>query len=340
MMHRHASRWIVMSVVAVILTAAGVQWRNAVSPDTTAPSVSAPLQTSSATDATAWLDALRASEPEQALRLANGLVSSHDASTVSPVPPSFIAMARRNGIEPVFFSLPLNDFDAQGWMRARFFQTRAADILTQAPPQTPKVRALFDAVTARLAPRDPAGEAGPLWPERIWRAKAGLCDRQAWVLCELAYQAGCETQIVYLRQPETLVSPHTICEIHDGTRFWIADPFSRQLLRDTTLSDLIRNPGRVQRLWPDRADWWPAVAEAVYWVPAMPCDYRPRNQALHRVLSARLNAACPRFGDPPDKRLQRYRARQSEAGRAIPMQPWFYPFRLLRLQGTRPPSSQ
>jgi len=51
-----------------------------------------------------------------------------------------------------------------------------------------------------------------LWPYTIWQSKKGKCDQQSWVLCELAYQLGYETQIVYLRDPNTLISPHTICE--------------------------------------------------------------------------------------------------------------------------------
>jgi hypothetical protein len=169
----------------------------------------------------------------------------------------------------------------------------------------------------------------------VWETGRGLCDRQAWVLCELAYQRGFDTQIIYLRNPATGASPHAICELRKAGRSWIADPFQGKLLPGTSLGQLAASPKLRAALWPERPDWQAALARAECWLPAFPHDYCPRNQWLAAAVGKALGAAAPRFGEPPAGRQRRWRSGLSAPDRAFRAGYWPVPFRLLAADQAR-----
>ena len=101
---------------------------------------------------------------------------------------------------------------------------------------------LFNTVTKNIEPKEKKKGLIP-WPTGIWRRKYGVCDRQSWLLAEILYQAGFETQIVYLINKETGESPHTICEIKKKDKkgnisITTADPFTKALLEKTSVREL------------------------------------------------------------------------------------------------------
>lgn len=152
------------------------------------------------------------------------------------------------------------------------------------------------------------------------------------MLSELAYQLGYDTQIVYLRDPETLISPHTICEIRKDDEVWVADPYINELLEDVSIADLAEDPQFAESLWPDREDYQEGITQPVFWLPAFPQDYCLRNQELQKKIQAVLGDRAPRFGESPIDRLRRYLSLLDEGERDYPYNFWFYPFRLLRAQ--------
>ncbi len=282
-------------------------------------------------DAGRWLTAVESGDPGTAVETAARLCKDVD---LSREPDELYAkLAAANGIAPQFLRAEFNERDFQSWKHALFFK-KLADKIVKENASVGEVRALFLAVAERLESTDPP-KGNILWPFNIWSLEKGLCDRQAWVLCELAYQRGYEAQIVYLRHPETMVSPHTICEIRKDGRVWVADPFSEVLLPDTSCADFRRNASLAGETWPDRRDWHEAIKNVKYWTPAYPQDYCERNRRLHDFLQQSLGKdVCPRFGESPAERLKSYHAMFSddEKEQKLPIDLWFYPFRLLNAE--------
>ena len=245
------------------------------------------------------------------------------------VSPEYIRLCSSKGVSPAFLFEPFSPVDVQYWYHALFFK-RLADQIVKG--RIDRIPALFAAVTNRLESTDPS-PGYILWPHRIWSLGKGVCDRQAWVLCELAYQCGYETQIVYLRDPETLRSPHTICELRKDSEVWVADPLSDVLLKDKSISDFLTDPHLGVTTWPDRKDWQRAITKPFFLTPAYPQDYCRRNQLLFQKLSISLPAKCPKFGEEPAQRLQAYEKYLSlieNIKTSIGL--WEYPFRLLATQ--------
>ncbi len=216
---------------------------------------------------------------------------------------------------------------------------RKEDFALHAPDTAGKkdeIAALFSAVRERVDGKE--GLSAPpeaLWPYRIWERGYGVCDRQAWVLCELATQLGYETQIVYLRDPKTGVSPHTVCEIRKGRdQVWLADPYLDALLSGVSAESLAADPARLQSIWPGKDALHAAMARCDMFTPAFPQDYRPRNERLGRRLREALGEQSPRFGEDPAERMRRYHALHTSATGSEPrfqMVLWGFPWLTLRV---------
>lgn len=274
-----------------------------------------------------WLAAVAANDVEKALALANEIVPDPGNA---PVSQGYLDLAKRNGVPREFFSSAYDEWDFQLWRDALFFQRLARKITSDKPADIEK---LFAAVVERIEPREQKSRQPP-WPREIWRRGWGACDRQVWALCELAYQGGWETQIVYLTDPKTAVSPHTVCELRrPGGEVWFADPFRKVLLARTSIDELAADEKQLLKIWPDRADFRAAIQGSIFWTPSYPQDYRRRNQLLHERLAGMLGGRCPRFGAEPAGRMLHYKSFRGKtpSGRTpFKMDLWFYPFRLLR----------
>lgn len=284
-----------------------------------------PMDAAAGTPELTWLDAVAEGDRQRAVDSAVLIVST----PMGPEAPAYVrALFEENGVDPAFLNAPFNQWDARYWEDALFFH-RLADRIRATSGGDGLVAAAFDLVVDRLGTSDPA-DRSILWPRTIWRAGQGLCDRQAWVLSELLYQLGFETQIVYLRDPETGTSPHTICEIRSDTRVWVADPFAEKLMPDTSVADLMRCAELPAQLWPEQPDWQAAVQRPFFFLPVYPQAYCVRNQELYRRLKGALGQELPRFGIPPAERMMEYLRRVPEADRHLEFGFWPYPVRLLR----------
>ena len=278
-----------------------------------------------------WLGAVGRNDMMTALKIANAICEG-----APPGRPGRAALklAKSEGIDEAFLEAPFNAWDFQLWRSAHFFK-RLATAKTKGDPKD--IRSLYDAVVARIDPNEKSSPHAA-WPVRIWQRGHGVCDRQVWVLCELAYQAGWETQVVYLQDPKTNVSPHTVGELVRDGSVCIVDPFFRKMLPDTSIEQLADDADLLNATWPGRADVREAIHGCRFWTPSFPQDYCPRNQRLQRRLAILLKDRCPRFGVEPAERLNLYRKlRKPATGKRnrFPMELWPYPFRLLRADMAR-----
>jgi hypothetical protein len=279
------------------------------------------------TVAEAWSQAVRGGDQAMARQLATMLVPSGYDKIVHPAYPK---LAQSESVYEVFLTDSFNRFDFQAWRDALFFKDLATQVTAEGEDS---VKQAFDLVVARVEPvskKDAAREAP--WPRQIWERKHGLCDRMSWVLAEILYQLGYETQIVYLLKPGTKDSPHTILEVRKAGQVWIADPLSRKLLPNTSVEQLAADRDALAAMWPEQPVWQATLAHSILYTPSYPQDYCWRNQELQRVLSQHLPGAVPRFGEDPLTRQRAFLAlRKAELGPKMKcnMMVWFYTFRPL-----------
>jgi hypothetical protein len=268
-----------------------------------------------------WISSVLYGDMNKSIASAASLLRDHSDF---PIPRKYLRLAERAGINKSFFSSSFNFWDYHLWRSAHFFKNL---------PDTSNIKKIFSMVRMRIKSREANHPRAP-WPYWIWKRGYGVCDRQSWVFCEIAYQLGWETQIIYLRNPETGISPHTICEIRREGQAWLADPLHGILINKSFVNVL---DSRID-LWPEYPSLGNALSSCISWTPSFPQEYCSRNQRLHHVLKRRLGDRCPRFGVPPEDRLACYKTliRKTE-GKAppYPMELWIYPFRLLKMDIVR-----
>ncbi|MDP6438341.1 MAG: hypothetical protein QGH74_01785 [Candidatus Brocadiia bacterium] len=252
--------------------------------------------------AKSWLEAVAGDDMLTALALAEEIAGGEAGEEVHPF---YLEIARRESFRETFFSGSFDGWDYQRWRHALFFHSLAREITAG---RGDEIEALFSAVRERIdREEDLSAPPEALWPYRVWQRGYGVCDRQVWVLSELATQLGYETQVLQLRDPQTGVSPHTVCEIRKGRdQVWLADPYLNVLLPGTSAESLAADPARLQSVWPGKDALHAAMAGSEMFTPAFPQDYRPRNQRLARRLREVLGEQCPRFGEDPAERMRRY----------------------------------
>jgi hypothetical protein len=285
-----------------------------------------PLSDPPPSEAERWMAALRTGDAEQAVAVAQRM-------PLAPLPPlpnqRVVALSERYGVHRGLYPSPFNQADWLAWEHNWQVKELAFSLAGSSDDPVP---ALFAAVCKHLSNGDPP-DAPAAWPMEVWRRGRGACDRQSWLLCALAYQLGCEGVLILLKDPETGVSPHTICELMtpDG-RVYLADPYMEKLLPDTSLEALAGDAARLEALWPRRPDYRKALLHSRRVLPFHPQDFAPRNQALYRALYRDLREGAPRFGAEPLLRSERYSALlQSRYGiKGAEIHIWAYPFGVLR----------
>lgn len=232
---------------------------------------------------TEWQEAVKAGATSTAMQLATKICGNMPSYTLQP---AYLRLCNRlckeNDINPKYLDAGFDAWDFRYWRDAFAFKKLGHRIVSEAGKNNDApIFALFTAVRKHIKSSEPPN-GNILWPYTIWQLRKGLCDQQAWVLCELAYQLGYETQIVYLRDLKTLTSPHTICEIRKGNKKWVADPSSGKLLPNISVADLATDTQLAASTWPDRKDLQEAIKKTDYYLPAYPQDYCQRNQVLQQ----------------------------------------------------------
>lgn len=273
-----------------------------------------------------WLNAVRGGRIEAALKAARELTAGERGSTEGEtrLAQSYFSRLRTS---PSHVTADFNVWDFQSWWNALFFKEASKAILADSSEKR-VVPALFKAVTERLKNGDAKNDGAP-WPFVIWKFRKGTCDQQAWTLCELAYQRGCQPRIVYLYPSADGLSCHTICELREGDKVWTADPFSNVLLEGLSVKELAKQPDTLKKIWPDRPQWREAVKRTRSFIPCDPGDYCPRNRALAAKLATLIPDEAPRFGENP---FTRHRLANAAEADESAIDTWFFPIRLLQSQ--------
>ena len=286
-----------------------------------------------------WLNAVESGKDKLAISLAYKLVPSD----LLPTEPTrkYLDILNYVGISKDFLTEPFNSLDFRLWYDALFLKEisdmgkkrfKGDDIESK----TKLLALLFATVVHRIEPYEKQPAILP-WPVGVWRRKFGVCDRQSWLLAELAYQAGFNTQIVYLINPDTEKSVHTICEIHikktdNGDVFVVtADPFSKVFLPGISVAELAKDRAKMKEIWPGRELWWKSLPHSKFWTPSYPQDYCEKNRLLYKKIKLKLEDKAPRFGEDPEARMLKYKAEMKEKD-AFKMSLWDYPFELMKIE--------
>jgi hypothetical protein len=270
-----------------------------------------------------WLDAVAANEQALALSIAAQLLDGEEIPGANPL---YVGVAEQNDFDTASFDGPFNGEDFRLWRTAWFFKQQASSLAQNATAQQ-----LLDHVNTRMTDAEDPIEDD--WPLALWKRGYGLCDRQSWVLSELAWQAGWETQVVYLYDEKHTTSPHTICELRKSDTVALVDPLSAKLL-PKSVDAVVHDDKLLQELWPDKPVWRDSLQYSMFWTPSFPSDYAPRNALLYNKLSAALGDDCPRFGIDPKQRADDYRKLRlaEHPDLKFTMGLWTYPFRLHELR--------
>ena len=228
---------------------------------------------------------------DDAVLLANSLVKNNSGK----VSDFYKDLFKKEGVKDSLIARDsFNKVDAFFWAQAQFFKTLVNDALLGKADQDP-VELLYKLVCDKIESKSDTKDVGS-YPLHIWQRGFGACDRQSWVLCELAYQLGANASIVYLRNPETLVSPHTICEIVYRDKHYIIDVLNKKFLPNTKFIDL--SSQKIKEIWTEKPELHNTFEKYVRLIPSMPTDYAERNQRLTAYLGNLI-----RFGEPPQNRF-------------------------------------
>ncbi|MCP4177709.1 MAG: hypothetical protein GY756_08075 [bacterium] len=281
-----------------------------------------------------WLNAVSTNKIHKAILAATEIVGKNIEEPNKEKFKFYTQFLKKDKIKNSFLNAPFNEWDFNQWRQAYFFKQLANKIVSHSSGSSDNIKLLFDAVVARLK-KNEGSKLVLINPKKIWERGYGLCDKQAWVLAELAYQLGYETQIVYLiNDPSTLNSIHTFCEIRKGKEVWIADPYFNVLIKRKSVIDLINDEKLCETLWKGRNDIQQIVKNSICLTNSFAQDYCYRNQILHKWLVKYLGKKCPRFGEDPVQRQAQYvnlvrKTYNSKNKAKVGFQLWPVPLRVL-----------
>jgi len=285
-------------------------------------------------NAVLWLAAVESGDCSTALEVANFLIGcktnlKHDKAKDE----GYSQIFSENDISPKFLSAPFNKWDFELWKQAMFFDDLAKKTLVNVSSDDRKIELLLNLVLKKIKKRE-APKPVVYTPYVVWQQGYGLCDKLTWVFCELAYQAGFSTQLIYLvDKPETLSSIHVFCELRKNGKVWIVDPLAEKILNGVSLLGMMKTLDISMKLWPGRIDCQQNLKNSVMLTNSFPQDYCIRNQVLQQKLHTLIDGKCPLFGEDPIERQQRYlelmRAASPSIGQALRMMLWPIPFKVL-----------
>ena len=251
---------------------------------------------------------------KEAVNLANTLVKDNSGEVVAYYKDLFT----QEGIkDSVITRKEFNDLDFFFWVQAQFFKSLSNELVANSTGKN-LIEVLYEVVSKQVLQKGDVQDLG-VYPIHIWNRKFGACDRQSWVVCELAYQNGARTSIIYLIDPITKESPHTICEVYFKGEHYIIDVLNQKFLQNTKFTDLTQD--KIKEIWKENPNIHDAFKNAVRLVPSMPIDYSERNQRLN----ARLGKLI-KFAEPPQNRYHFWK--QLYPSQDIRF--WEYPIRILK----------
>jgi hypothetical protein len=253
---------------------------------------------------------------EKALALLNEII---DPSEIPDVNREYVEQFKTSGVSESFLrSEKFTKFDFFYLKQVLLFSNLTRSAKAANKSKSDLIEELYHLVRKKI--NGDVEKDNSAFPMQIWQREYGVCDRQSWVLCELAYQAGADVYVVYLRDPITSVSHHTICEVvYDGNSY-IVDPLYGKFLKNKSLNTISNS--EVKEIWKDYPILHNEFSKSTVWVPSMPNDYAPRMQSLGILSREILKENSPRFGEDPLARLIKKSFKKD-------LKLWNYPLRIL-----------
>ncbi|EDM24942.1 Maf-like protein [Lentisphaera araneosa HTCC2155] len=208
------------------------------------------------------------------------------------------------------------------WMQSLLFKRQVEKMKASLKEGEDPIRKLYDLVNTQVAAKG-EGPDRAAFPIQIWQRGFGVCDRQSWVMTELAYQLGADVYIVYFIEEDTGISKHTICQVRYKGRDYLIDPLYEKFLVDFHWNDLTEE--KAAEIWQDHPYLADDIKKAEILLPSMPHDFAKR----HQLLSEKLIHVVPqeslfRFGESPIKRSKRWPYKKGQDYFY-----WDYPHRLM-----------
>ena len=110
--------------------------------------------------------------------------------------------------------------------RQAFYRSVAATLLR--PTRRETILAAFEFVVREIPPVAGPGEQEDVGvpPDTILLRGYGACDRSAWALCTLLENLGIRACVIYLRDPQTGISHHTIAAAEFGGLLYLLDTWA------------------------------------------------------------------------------------------------------------------
>ena len=137
------------------------------------------------------------------------------------------------------------------FLRRRILYSRIASRLKRTGPRE-TIMAAFKYVVGEVASICGPGEDAALGvlPETILLRGYGVCDRSAWVSCTLLENLHISSYIVYLRDPKTGISHHTIAAVELNHKLYLFDTYCGTPVLDikgniATFSEVIEDPASI-----------------------------------------------------------------------------------------------
>jgi len=242
-------------------------------------------------------------------------------------------------------AFPMVAPDAE-FLRRRAFYSQVATRLRRAETRE-TVLVAFEYVVANVASAAGPGEKTGIGvtPDMVLLRGYGVCDRGAWAFCTLLEELRIPAYVIYLRDPDTGVSRHTIAGAEIGGTIRLFDTYAGMPVIDATgriasLQDVLKDPARIDsaliggkpQLVTGRE-----LANGVVLLPFEPETIHPLAAALqdslgeqapvlyHDYRKALGHVGAAVFAGVPVED-QHYRLRNPKSGCLLSL--WDYPFRI------------
>jgi hypothetical protein len=215
-----------------------------------------------------------------------------------------------------------NDVDYFYWLQNLLFKREVEKLKADLKEGEDPIKALYELVNKRIS-KTGEGPDRAAFPLQIWQRGFGVCDRQSWVMCELAYQLGADVYIIYFIEEDTGISKHTICQITYKGRNYLVDPLYQKFMPDFHWNDLTED--KATEIWHDHVYLADDIKNAEILLPSMPQDFCVRQQMLANKLKPLISRdVLFRFGEDPKERSKRWLYKKGQDYFY-----WDYPHRLM-----------
>ncbi|MDD7985767.1 hypothetical protein PQO01_12475 [Lentisphaera marina] len=257
---------------------------------------------------------------EQALLTLNSIYLATDFEVKEP---TYLNLFEEFSLGKAFYEDPkFNDLDYFYWAQSLLFKRLSEEVKSKLKEGEDPIKALYNLVNIQVKAKGD-GPDRAAFPMQIWQRGFGVCDRQSWAMCELAYQLGADVYIIYFIEEDTGISKHTICQITYEGRDYLVDPLYQKFLPDFHWNDLTE--GKAAEIWHDHVYLADDIKKAEILLPSMPHDFCVRQQVLAKKLKPLLSEDILfRFGESPRERAKRWPYKQGQDYFY-----WDYPHRLM-----------